>query len=234
MSRPIILSRYVKPEWLDLTVEYWTEYQDPKRTRERLNRYLAERIESLDTLSKTREILIRTWVEVEDSLVPLRDLGVSVYFACPVGERAALHWTMMLAAFPLFRDVCGVIGKLASLQSEFTTSQIRRRIFELWGERATLLYALEKNIRTLREFGAIRQLRPGIYERGSIPVHDHRVVEFMLYGTIMGGQKLYQSIAEFERKKELFPFEFEANLEQLIQSQRIKLDRVGGELVASL
>lgn len=234
MSKPVILSRYVKPEWLDLTLEYWIEHQDPKRTEERLNRYLAERIESSEILRKTREILIRTWVEVDDSLVPLRDMGMTVYSACPVGERAALHWTMMLASFPLFRDLCGVVGKLASLQSEFTTSQIRRRIYELWGERATLLFALEKNIRTLREFGAIRQLKAGTYERSRIVVQDQRVVEFMLYGTILGNQKLYQSIAEFERKKELFPFEFEANLDQLIQSQRIKLDRVGGELVASL
>lgn len=234
MSKAVILSRYIKPEWLDLTVEYWAEHQDPKQTRERLNRYLAERIESPDTLSKTREILIHTWVEVEDSLVPLRDLGISVYLACPVGERVAVHWTMMLAVFPLFRDICGVVGKLSSIQEEFSASQIRRRIFELWGERATLFYALEKNIRTLKEFGAIRSIKPGIYQRGNIPIRDNRVVEFMLCGTIVGGQKLYQSIAEFERQKELFPFEFTANLEGLIHSKRIKLDRVGGELVASL
>lgn len=161
-------------------------------------------------------------------------ITVSVYRACPSEERLAVHWMMLLAAFPLFRDLCGVVGKLASIQDEFSTSQINRRIFELWGERSTLVHSLSKNIKTLKEFGAIRQRRPGYYERVRKPIRDDRVIEFMLCGMIKCEQKLYQSITEFERQKELFPFEFEANLEHLVQSKQLKLDRVGGELVASI
>jgi len=234
LSKPVVLSRSLKPEWLDFTVESWLENRDPQQTRNQLNRYLSAQIGSAIVLRKTREILIHTWVEVEDSLIALRDLGVSVYRACPSEERLAVHWMMLLAAYPLFRDLCGIVGKLASIQDEFSTSQITRRIFELWGERSTLVHSLSKNIKTLKEFGAIRQRRPGYYERVRKPIRDDRVIEFMLYGMIKCGQKLYQSIAEFERQKELFPFEFEANLEHLVQSKQLKLDRVGGELVASL
>jgi hypothetical protein len=234
MSKSIVLSRSLKPEWLDMTLEFWLENHDPKQTRDRLNDYLSQQIGSPTVLRKTREILMRTWVEVDDSLGPLRDMGVSVFHSCPSSERIAIHWVMLIAVFPLFKDLCGIIGKLTSIQDEFTTSQITRRIFELWGERTTLVHSLSKNIKTLKEFGAIHQRKPGLYERVRKPIFDERVIEFMLYGIIKSGDKLYHSVSEFERQKELFPFEFETNFDYLTRSNKLKLDRVGGELVVSI
>jgi hypothetical protein len=177
---------------------------------------------------------MHTWVDVDDSLRPLRDMGVSIFHSCPSRERIAIHWVMLIAVFPLFKDLCGTIGKLTSIQDEFTTSQITRRIFELWGERTTLVHSLSKNMKTLKEFGAIHQRKPGFYERIRKPICDERVIEFMLYGMIKSGNKLYHSISEFERQKELFAFEFESNFEHLNRSNLLKLDRVGGELVVSI
>ncbi len=234
MGKAVIFSRFIKPEWLDLTVERWIEYQDAARVKEVLNLYLADQTDSPTVLRKTREILMRTWVDVEEPLQFYRDWGIAVYQSSSRKERLAVHWLMLLVVYPIFKDLCAILGKLFVAQDTVTTSQLNRRVFDLWGERTTLLHSLNKLIRTLKEFGVLQQQKPGIYSLVTYPIQDEGLIEWMLYGIIKSGDKLYHRLPELLNNKELFAFDFATDVQHLMESQRLKLDRVGGELVVSV
>jgi hypothetical protein len=141
---------------------------------------------------------------------------------------------MMLMAFPVFRDLCTIVGKLSDMQDEVTLSQVQRRIYEIWGERNTLVHAIPKNIKTLREFGALEQVKPGVYRVVRHTVKDKDVGCILLYAALKTGGKLYQSVSGIDRLKELFPFDLNLGMDDLYQSDLFKIDRIGGEPVVSI
>ncbi len=52
-------------------------------------------------------------------------------------ERIWLHWGMAGLAYPFFRDLAAVIGRILTLQDDFTNSQVQTRLKTEWGDRAT-------------------------------------------------------------------------------------------------
>ena len=181
MSKAVVLARPIKPEWLDMTAELLAGTRDRDEIRKRINEYVSRFIKSSINVRKTREILINTWVEVDIGNREFRERALRVYKECPQTDRPAVHWAMMLMAFPVFRDLCTIVGKLSDMQDEVTLSQVHRRIYEIWGERYTLVHAIPKNIKTLREFGALEQVKPGVYRVVRRTVKDKDRTVCLLY-----------------------------------------------------
>lgn len=234
MSKAVVLARPIKPEWLDMTAELLAGTRDRDEIRGSINEYVSRFIKSSINVRKTREILINTWVEVDSGNREFRERALQVYKECPQTDRTAVHWAMMLMAFPVFRDLCTIVGKLSDMQDEVTLSQVQRRIYEIWGERNTLVHAIPKNIKTLREFGALEQVKPGVYRVVRHTVKDKDVGCILLYAALKTGGKLYQSVSGIDRLKELFPFELNLGMDDLYQSDLFKIDRIGGEPVVSI
>lgn len=234
MSKAVVLARPIKPEWLDMTAELLAGTRDRDEIRGNINEYISHFIKSSINVRKTREILINTWVEVDSGNREFRERALQVYKECPQTDRTAVHWAMMLMAFPVFRDLCIIVGKLSDMQDEVTLSQVQRRIYELWGERNTLVHAIPKIIKTLREFGALEQVKPGVYRVVRRTVKDKDVGCVLLYAALKTGGKLYQSVAGIDRLKELFPFELNLSMDDLYESDLFKIDRIGGEPVISI
>jgi len=234
MSKAVVLARPIKPEWLDMTAELLAETRDMDEIKESINEYVSHSIKSSINVRKTREILINTWVEVDSGNREFRERALQVYKECPQTDRTAVHWAMMLMAFPVFRDMCTIIGKLSDMQEEVILSQVQRRIYEIWGERNTLVHAIPKNIKTLKEFGALEQVKRGVYRAVRRTVKDRDVGCILLYAVLKTSGKLYQSVAGIDRLKELFPFELNLGMDDLYQSDLFKIDRIGGEPVVSI
>jgi hypothetical protein len=234
MSKAVVLARPIKPEWLDMTAELLAWTRDRDEIRGNINEYISHFIKSSINVRKTREILINTWVEVDSGNREFRERALQVYKECPQTDRTAVHWAMMLMAFPVFRDLCIIVGKLSDMQDEVTLSQVQRRIYELWGERNTLVHAIPKIIKTLREFGALEQVKPGVYRVVRRTVKDKDVGCVLLYATLKTSGKLYQSVSGIDRLKELFPFELNLGMDDLYQSDLFNIDRIGGEPVVSI
>jgi hypothetical protein len=62
---------------------------------------------------------------------------------------------MMLLKYPVFVDMCGLIGKLTLIQDTFSTAWLKDKLFEEWGERTTILHSSHKILQTLKYLGAI-------------------------------------------------------------------------------
>src|SRR5665647_3762988 len=115
MAKMVGLSRSIKLEWLNKTVELILEEKSEAQIKEELNEYLSFEISSPTNLRKTREILMTIWVRTPDEFSELRQQAISA-FKDEKSNRLAIHWSMILIAYPVFADVCGLIGKLTNIQ----------------------------------------------------------------------------------------------------------------------
>lgn len=110
MAKMVGLSRNLKLSWLNEVARLYVEGLDENEIKDRLNEYLSFEITSPTNIRKTREILMNIWVYENDYTAALRDEALRLFqtdsdYALPV------HWCMMLAAYPVFQDMCRLIGR---------------------------------------------------------------------------------------------------------------------------
>ncbi len=234
MSKAVVFARPIKPEWLDKIVEMLLLGRNRDEIKQSMNEYLARDIGSDTNLRKTREILMNIWVDIDDCNLNFREKALEVFRNSHQSERIAIHWAMMLLAFPIFRDICTIIGKLADMQEEISLSQINRRIFEIWGERSTLIYAVPRNVKTMKDCGVLVQPRHGVYKVVQRKIRNKDVACLLIQAVFKTSDKLYHSFSHIDKYRELFPFIMDIGIDDLNRREMFRLDRIGGETVVSI
>ena len=69
------------------------------------------------------------WVYENEVNSKLRDEAISIIQDMP--EYAlVIHWCMMMASYPVFVDMCKLIGRLSEFQNEISLSQIKQRLYD--------------------------------------------------------------------------------------------------------
>ena len=63
---------------------------------------------------------------------------------------------MTALAYPFFRDLAEVIGRMLTLQDDFTTAQVQARLKTIWGDRATSKEAAQKLITSMVDWEVLR------------------------------------------------------------------------------
>ncbi len=96
-----------------------------------------------------RTILFKIWLLVDNENMEIRDRGLQLCTNASREERLLLHWGMMLLAYPFFRDVADQVGRLFQLHGEFSSMQLSRKIFALYGERSESVYQREPYLELL-------------------------------------------------------------------------------------
>ena len=226
MGNMVGLSRAVKTEWLDKAAELASQLEDTKQIKDALNEYLSFEIESPTNMRKTREILLKVWCNSS----PLQQDALRAY--CSVGShKAALHWSMILLAYPVFSDVCALIGKISLVQDTFTTAWLKEKLLEIWGERPTLIHASHKLLQTLKMLGAIESEKSGVYKVCRQQVKDSDTVKVMTMALIALNRKAYYEIPELSREPLFFPFEYEVSHELIHNEPKLRVSYFGGKMV---
>ncbi len=233
MAKMVGLSRNLKLPWLNEVVRLYAEGLDDNQIKEKLNEYLSFEIGSPTVLRKTREILMNIWVYENDYTAALRDEALRLFqkdsdYALPV------HWCMMLAAYPVFQDMCRLIGKIGEFEETITTKQIKQKLFDEWGERSTLYHSSDKLISTLKALEALDSEKTGVY---SIKKHEFskpEIVDFLLYVMMKIDDAGYYSLLDLENSVYLFPFEYKVSKEAILMDDRFTTGSFGGELSISL
>ena len=233
MAKMVGLSRNLKLPWLNEVVRLYAEGLDDNQIKEKLNEYLSFEIGSPTVLRKTREILMNIWVYENDYTAALRDEALRLFqkdsdYALPV------HWCMMLAAYPVFQDMCRLIGKIGEFEETITTKQIKQKLFDEWGERSTLYHSSDKLISTLKALEALDSEKTGVY---SIKKHEFskpEIVDFLLYAMMKIDDAGYYSLLDLENSVYLFPFEYKVSKEAILMDERFTTGTFGGELSISL
>lgn len=233
MAKMIGLSRNLKLPWLNKAAELSSSELTEQEIKEQLNEYLAFEISSPTNLRKTREILLNIWVYDNTINNRLRKEAVSILHDMP--EYAlVIHWCMMLATYPVFADMCKLIGKLSEFQDEITLSQIRQKLYDEWGERSTLYHSIDKLISTLNELDVLHRNQPGKYQIVKHSVRSSRVSAFMVYAMMLMDDRGYYSFADLSSAVFFYPFEYQIEKEILLSDNRFSMNNFGGQLSISV
>lgn len=233
MAKMIGLSRNLKLPWLNEVVRLYAEGLDDNQIKEQLNDYLSYEIGSPTNIRKTREILMNIWVYKNDHTDVLRREALRLIqkdsdYSLPV------HWCMMLAAYPVFQDMCCLIGKISEFEEMITTRQIKQKLFDEWGERSTLYHSSDKLIATLKAMDVLESEKVGVYSIKKHMLVKPEIVNFLLYAMMKIDGAGYYSLLNMENSMYLFPFEYKVSKEGIMEDDRFIMGTFGGELSFSL
>jgi hypothetical protein len=153
MAKTVGLSRNIKMQWLNKAVALLDDNLEEAEYKSALNEYLGYEIGSAINIRKTREILMHLWFYKDAETDDIRELALSLIRAYP-DYALPIHWCMMLITYPVFSDVCKLIGRISDFQDEITLAQLKQKLFDEWGERTTLFHSTDKIITTMKEMGA--------------------------------------------------------------------------------
>lgn len=233
MAKTVGLSRNIKLEWLNKTVELIKQGKTEEEIRNELNEYLSFEISSPTNLRKTREILIAIWVTTPDVLLKIKQLALELYEDESI-DNLVVHWCMILLSYPIFLDVCSLIGKLTNIQDTFTTTWLKQKLFDLWGERTTLFHSTEKILQTLKHLGVIEKERIGEYKIQSIEINNDKAIILILLTITAVNKKAYYEISELSQVPQMFPFSYSVSHEMLHNSDLFTLNNFGGKVVLTV
>lgn len=150
-------------------------------------------------------------------------------------EKIALHYGLMMLSFPIFNDIIYLIGKSLYLDEKFKLENIRRKIFEKWGERQTILYSINNIIFSLKEWGLIISEGKGLYTSGrEIYISDSSIKCFLILCYLKASNRSYLDFAEIDKLYSLFPFEFDLNLNEITSSKMLNINRIGTYIVVGV
>jgi len=178
---------------------------------------------------KTVTVLSHIWGPVSDNAASLRHRAGIQVLSCTPDERLALHWAMMVATYPIFTDVAVLVGRLLTLRGSFALAHLTRRLVGVWGERSTLSRAAQRIVRSMIQWGVLRDTAtPGMYEavpgRKAIgPVVSALLIEALL----MDAEATAILLEQLIRHSALFPFDLIINARDIRSAPQFCVHREG-------
>ena len=231
--RKIGFDRKLDRDWLDATAGRLASGATPQQTRTAVYR-LLEGVLSGDASNsargKTLTVLSAIWLNVPAAIEPLRVEVLARFNEVTPDERLALHWTMMLAAYPFFLDVAAQTGKLLSLNGDCTFAQIHRRMVDRWGERSTLTRAVQRILRSMVGWGALQEgASGGDYQPlpQRLPVAEATTA--LLLEGLLHAEGHGLDLEALTGHPALFPFDLHLNPLALRQQTRLRFHRQGDQ-----
>ena len=177
---------------------------------------------------KTVTVLTRTWANVNNEIIELRDRAVGLLPSLSPKERVVLHWALATAGYRFFGDVAASAGRLLHLQGDMNLAQLTRRLREEWGDRSTLNRATQRVIRSMVQWGALADTEArGVYASlpKRVPVSGE-LAEVLVESLLIHNGKAIP-IDQATRHPALFPFDVTLPGHVLRQSPRFEVHRQG-------
>lgn len=230
MAKVIGMNRAVKLEWLNKAAELVRQGLDDKTIRADLQEYLSYEIDSAVNLKNTRTILLQTWVYTPTEHLEIRKKALALVEKGGIDALVG-HWSMLIITYPVFADVCSLIGKLSNIQETFTTAWLQQKLFEIWGERGTLVHSVSRTLQTLRYLGVVESVKTSVFKIKKQELASQKAIEVLLTAILLLKEKAYYEISELSCLPKLFPFAFDVSYEWLHTSEAFKLNNFGGKVV---
>lgn len=230
----IEFDRKIELDWLDATAAKVAAGATEQELHDFLFAYLDFlSIEGRDTWgtarAKTARVLTRIWSRVPAEAEPLRDRAIRLLPQVQPGQRLALHWAMMIAAYPFFADIAAALGRLLSLQETVSSAQLQRRIAERWGDRSTVYRTLRHVVRSIVAWGVLEDAGKGVYRRSGQKLRPvgGQVAQLLVEAVLLDSEQDSLPLDQASNHPALFPFHVEVNVQQLRQPERIRVYRQG-------
>ncbi|MEK6583488.1 MAG: hypothetical protein AABY66_01415, partial [Nitrospirota bacterium] len=157
---------------------------------------------------KVINILMKIWVNVPGVMSDFRDRGLDLLKTLPGDIHIAVHWGMVMAAYPFWSTVAETTGRLLRLQDTVSASQVQRRIRELYGERETAFNAARRVLRTFVDWGVLEDTtEKGVYrQRSKKTLKDVQLIAWLIESVLISSGDNSASLSAITNSPSLFPF----------------------------
>ena len=136
MSLPPIVTgidRFIAKKWADYALDLLIAADPVVDPYEQLKAWLEQEIKGKESSLKTASQIRRVWLDPEGKAQFLSNQAIQSGIAEDLSNRSVLHLGMAINVFPLFREVCGIIGRLNGLQGACTRKETCQRVMERYG-----------------------------------------------------------------------------------------------------
>lgn len=233
MAKMVGYACSIRLPWLNKAVQMLEEKLTEAEYKEKMNEYLSFEIDSPTRLRKTREILMNVWYYPSEELDTTRTEARTLLDKYPE-QSAAIQYCMLCLTYPVFADVCKIMGKLFEFQEEVTNPALKQKLYDDWGERGTLEATTRRITLTLKEMDILRNETKTRYILHKIPVQTEAVLNFIITQGMKLGGSSYYSYTELGNLYILFPFKYQVSKEMLMNEDRYTMTGFGGEVSFTL
>lgn len=223
------MDKKVELEWLDFLAFRLKENRNYKELQAELNDFLLAKISGNESRRKYNNVHMRIWVTVPPEHEQLRDQALEFLSTTTTRVRLAIHWGMCLLAFDLFRDITSITGKLFTLNDEINLAQVHKRIIETWGDRTTLIYAVQRILRSMAKWGVLQDTdKKGYFKTSAkISLGDRALKLWLLECYLTSIEQKTVTLQGLNEAAALFPFSLNVGLGDLLSTNRFEVNRQG-------
>ena len=178
---------------------------------------------------KTVTVLSHIWGEARGPAASLRGRAAAQLEGSTPDERLALHWAMMIGTYPVFTDTAAAIGRLLTLQGGFTLAHLTRRLVGGWGERSTLERAAQRIVRSMVQWGVLRDTATrGMYEAVPRRIRLRPAVGVVLIEALLvDAESSSLPLDQLTGHSAIFPFDLDLNASHVRAAPQFRLHRQG-------
>lgn len=162
---------------------------------------------------KTHTVLNRLWLAPRAELEDFANRGVDLYRADATISIAALTWGMAIATYSFFGKVAELVGRLSSLQGDCATSEVHRRMSEIYGEREGTYRMTNMVLQSQASWGAIERVEKGkrLIRKPPVAMVNDRAVAWLIEAALRYTAKALP-VATLQSTAVVFPFALEQPL----------------------
>ena len=225
------LDRLIRLAWLKKTSSLALAGNDAASVKSVLQDDLKGSFRSSDvdvrgSIDKTITILLRVWLTVPGELEPLRMEGLRLLEHLPPRDHLAVHWGMIMAAYPFWSGVATQVGRLMRLQGSVAATHVQRRVCEQYGERETVLRRTRYALRSYLDWGALQETgAKGVYYTGvPLTVDDLQLVAWLVEAALHARANGSAPLKDLIAGPSLFPFRIKPVRAESLAAMSARLD----------
>ena len=227
--RRIGFDRAIKVDWLDAVASEMQTEKDPKKVRDYLHDLLKNEHPAYVARRKTVSVLMRIWCSIPQEQVYMRDRALQMIDKMDAQGRLLIHWGMILLAYPFFRDIVTIMSDLFALQREFSNSQVVRKLERSWGQRTTVKRAAQRVIRSLCEWGIIKETgERGVYTPSAKIENLSVDLELWFVEAVLRSESTeFVVLEQLHDMSSAFPFSLNLSITDLFKSGKFEINQQG-------
>lgn len=206
-------SQRIRLEWFEQTTNLILAGNDKTIINDSLQDLLEDKVSiggesARGNREKVITILLKTWITVPHELEKLRDEGLEILQGLSRKDRIAIHWGMVLAAYPFWGTVAAHTGRLLRLQGSANAAHVQRRVKEEYGERETASRAARRVLRSFIDWGVLSETHDkGVYKRGKQhSVEDPKLIAWLIEASLRSSSNGAAATKDLLDSPRIFPF----------------------------